>query len=566
MKYLGSHFAYFLSQGEVRRNIGALLKYLALLGAVVVVFSVLFHVIMLNVEGREHSWITGLYWTLTVMSTLGFGDITFTSDVGRLFSVVVLLSGIVLLLVMLPFVFIRFFYAPWLESRIRMRAPRRVPPDVTGHVIVTHWDTITPGLLARLDFLGIRGFVVEANPEVASRLHAEGVPVVAGEVDSPDTYAAMRAADARLVFANGADTVNTNITLTVREVAPSVPVAALVTSHDSIDVLELTGATHVLPLTNRLGEQLANRVNAGHARTHPIGRFHGLQIVEFPVHNTPFADRTIADTRLREETGVSIVAVWEGGRLLPADPTLRLSQSSVPVVVGTDEQIAELNELLVIYDANYEPVLVLGGGRVGRAAARALRRDGLRVHLIERRPELLGRIGDAADRVFIGDAADHAVLLEAGIAKAPSVLLTTHDDDTNVYLAVYCRRLNPDLRIVSRITHDRNIDAVVRAGADFVLSYASLGVDSVLSLLRGDEPVVLGEAAELYHVTAGRRLAGRTLVESEIGARTGMSVIAVQRDGTVDTRLGPDFRFAATDELLVLGSHEQRRALRELLN
>ena len=58
MKYLGSHFAYFLSQGEVRRNIGALLKYLALLGAVVLIFSVLFHVIMLNVEGREHSWIT----------------------------------------------------------------------------------------------------------------------------------------------------------------------------------------------------------------------------------------------------------------------------------------------------------------------------------------------------------------------------------------------------------------------------------------------------------------------------------------------------------------------------
>jgi transaldolase / glucose-6-phosphate isomerase len=36
-------------------------------------------------EGREHSWITGVYWTLTVMSTLGFGDITFETDLGRLF-------------------------------------------------------------------------------------------------------------------------------------------------------------------------------------------------------------------------------------------------------------------------------------------------------------------------------------------------------------------------------------------------------------------------------------------------------------------------------------------------
>ena len=42
-------------------------------------------------EGRSYSWITGFYWTLTTMSTLGFGDITFTSDIGKIFSVVVLL-------------------------------------------------------------------------------------------------------------------------------------------------------------------------------------------------------------------------------------------------------------------------------------------------------------------------------------------------------------------------------------------------------------------------------------------------------------------------------------------
>ena len=61
------------------------------------------------------------------MSTLGFGDIIFTSDVGRLFSIVVLLSGVVFLLVMLPFLFIRLFYAPWLEARVRTRAPREIP-------------------------------------------------------------------------------------------------------------------------------------------------------------------------------------------------------------------------------------------------------------------------------------------------------------------------------------------------------------------------------------------------------------------------------------------------------
>jgi hypothetical protein len=103
----------------------------------VTVYAVLFHLIIVHIEGQQHSWITGLYWTLVVMTTLGFGDITFTTDIGRLFSILVLLSGVVFLLVMLPFLFIRLFYAPWLESRVRLRAPREVPPGTSGHVIPT---------------------------------------------------------------------------------------------------------------------------------------------------------------------------------------------------------------------------------------------------------------------------------------------------------------------------------------------------------------------------------------------------------------------------------------------
>ena len=58
--------------------------------------------------------------------------------------------------------------------------------------------------------------------------------------------------------------------------------------------------------------------------------------------------------------------------------------------------------------------------------------------------------------MFEGDAADRHLLERAGIYERRSVLLTTNDDALNIYLAVYCRQLNPKLRIVSRITHERN--------------------------------------------------------------------------------------------------------------
>jgi Trk K+ transport system NAD-binding subunit len=101
----------------------------------------------------------------------------------------------------------------------------------------------------------------------------------------------------------------------------------------------------------------------------------------------------------------------------------------------------------------------------------------------------------------------------------------------NIYLSVYCRRLNPEARILTRITHERNIEAIRRAGADFVLSYASFGVQTVFSIVRGREIVVLGEDVNLFYVRLPPSLANKTLAEAEIGARTGLNVIGIQRNG-----------------------------------
>ena len=128
MKFIPSQLAYLTTDREARTNLRALGRYLLFLAALAALYAVLFHVIKLNVEHEQHSWVTGFYWTLVVMTTLGFGDITFTSDTGRIFSIIVLLSGVVFLLVMLPFLFIRLFYAPWLEARVRLRLHRAEVP------------------------------------------------------------------------------------------------------------------------------------------------------------------------------------------------------------------------------------------------------------------------------------------------------------------------------------------------------------------------------------------------------------------------------------------------------
>jgi Trk K+ transport system NAD-binding subunit len=562
MKYLASQFGFIFSGGETRKDLAALLKYFGFLILMVTVYAVLFHVIMNRIEGQEHSWITGFYWTLTVMTTLGFGDITFTSDIGRVFSMVVLVSGVVFLLVMLPFLFIRLFYAPWLESRVRLRAPREVPAATRGHVIITEYDAVASGLVERLAAAGIPYFIVEPDPARAARFVSDDLSVIAGENDSRITYERLQTPAARLVVANCEDTTNTNITLTVREVAPDVHVAAVVEEDDSVDILQLSGATTVLPLKRQLGESLANRVETGRAEAHVIGSFHGVQIAEFPVRDTLLAGALVRDTRLRELTGLSVVGLWERGRLKPAFPHTEIRPDAVAVVAGTAAQIRALDELIA-RDGPPAPVLVIGAGKVGQAAALALKQKRLVVSALDRDEKALAMLAPHVDEIHAGDAADRQTIERAGVGRAASVLLTTNDDAMNIYLAVYCRKLNPDLRIVSRITHERNVEAIHRAGADFVLSYTSLGVDGIMSLVSGGAMVTLGEGVRLFEVPVPPSLAGQPLSRTGIGSRTGLSVVAIQHQENLTTHLTGETVLTKGGTLVMLGDADQRQRFAE---
>lgn len=564
MKFLVSQFTYFLSDRQARRNLGALRTYLYFLFGIIALYSVLFHVLMAVFEEQEHSWLTGLYWTLTVMSTLGFGDITFHTDVGRLFSLVVLISGVVLLLIMLPFAFIRFFYAPWLEAQIRASAPRRLPAHVTGHVVICKLDSITNGLVRKLQVNQIPYCILEPDPVVATQLREDGMSVVAGEVDDPQTYEAINIREARLLLANADDPINTNILLTVRSLNTNLPIIAIAEEEDSLDIFALSGATYPLPLKMRLGDHLATRVSAGTGTAHEVGRFKDLVIVEFLVHDTPLSGISLRQAGLREKTGMNVVGIWQSGHLQRVNPDEALADTSVPVAIGTVEQVRQLNALLGEGTGQQHEVLVIGGGKVGRSAAASLKKRGVFVRLLDRDPSLEKELDPYCDRVIIGDAADRATLERAGIDKVSSVALTTNDDAQNIHLAVYCRRLKPHLSIVSRVTRERNIEAIYRAGADFVLSYASLGCEFITAYLLGREPVMVGEGAEFFSVQVTRTLSGKTLAESGIGANTGLVVIAIEEAGKTMTNPTAGTLLSSSARLLMLGTNPQRERFNEL--
>ncbi len=551
MKNISVQIAQMHQPRSAKRNIRALVRLFLVLGTLVGIYSVLFHLIMMW-EGQEHSWLTGFYWTLTVMSTLGFGDITFHSDLGRVFSILVLLTGVVFLLILLPFTVIQFFYMPWVEAQAAARTPRQLPPDTKGHIILTHDDPVSSSFIRKLEQFNYEYVLLVPEIDQAMRLHDQGVRIILGHLDDPETYRLARVDQAALVVSTQDDIVNTNITFTVRQVAPDVPLAATADKATSLEVLEHAGATSVLNLAEMMGKALARCMVGGDALTHIVGSVDGLLIAEANASRTPLVGKTLRENRL-SDLGVSVIGIWDRGDFQNATPDTLVGENTIMLLAGSAEQFAQYDEHFAIYNISTKPVVILGGGRVGRAAARALAARGVDYRIIERNP---GKAHDS-EHTIVGDATDPQVLREAGLDDAPAVLITTHDDNLNTYAAIYCRSVRSDILIICRSTLERNTETLHRAGADFVFSYASMGATSLFNLIKGRRIVTIAEGLDVFRLGVPRSLEGKTIVESGVREKTGCTILAVRNSNAeLVINPSPHMVLEADHEMVLVGSME----------
>ncbi len=549
MKLIFSELILLITKKQ-ERNIWKLAKFFLALIVMVTVYSILFHFLMIF-ESREFSWITGFYWTLTVMSTLGFGDITFTTDFGKLFSLIVLMSGIVFLLTMLPFTFIQFFYLPWLEAQARAKVLRELPRGTKGHVILTNYDPATITLAEKFRQYHHEYVVVVEDVPQALELQDLDFRVAVGELGDPQTYRRLKTEDAALVVANVDDMTNTNVAFTIREISHEVPIVANADLDDSVDILELAGSTHVFQFTKMLGQSLARRVLGTTTKANVIGKIESLLIAEAPAMRTPLVGKTLQQSKLRETIGINVVGVWERGRFIIPTAQTPIHPTTVLLMAGSADQLSEYDRKFgrdKIYQA---PVLILGGGRVGRAAADVLMERNIDYRIIEKKQKLI-----EDERYIHGSAADINTLMQAGIKTAPSIIITTHDDPTNIYLTIYCRRLSPDIQIISRANLERNISKLHTAGADLVMSYASMAASTILNLLKPDELLMLAEGLNIFRVVVPPSYVGKSLAESHIRSQSGCNVVAICNRKTMNITPEPSYRFSENNELILIGNEE----------
>ncbi|MDF1801408.1 Trk system potassium transporter TrkA [Thalassovita sp.] len=202
-----------------------------------------------------------------------------------------------------------------------------------------------------------------------------------------------------------------------------------------------------------------------------------------PVVNTPLRQLSELFSTLR----VVVVGVRREGTLFAPDPGDQLFVGDECYVFAVNEDVPRTMEVFGKVSQKQERVVIIGGGNVGLAVARALeqRVDRVRAKVIEKSRKRAERAADVLERTIVlnGDGLDSGLLAEANISRADAVLCVTDDDKTNMLAAVRAKTEGCPMAIA--LVNDPTLTPMMGAlGIDAYINPRATTVSSILRHIR----------------------------------------------------------------------------------
>jgi CPA2 family monovalent cation:H+ antiporter-2 len=290
--------------------------------------------------------------------------------------------------------------------------------------------------------------------------------------------------------------------------------------------------------------------------------------------------------------GASIISMIATPFLIKAAPRLAYAAQSFfspgsvlePAVTGFRPQ-----ESPVLH----EHVVIVGYGLNGRNLARVLRRVGIPYVALELNAEAVRDAGTQGERIIYGDATRREVLHHVHVEHARILVIAISDPVATRHTAWLARQMNPDIHLIVRTRYMSELHDLIELGADDVIpeefetsieifsrvlkeygtprheihrQVAEVRSEGYQMLRSPSLPMtsaseiadaLAGASTDTVLVEPGSRVVGKSIGDLRLRSTTGVTVIAVVREGQTDINPGPDLRIEAEDVLVLLGNPEQ---------
>ena len=312
----------------------------------IILFYMLLFIRIMTLEGQTEyaNLYDAFYWVISTLTTVGYGDITVTSHIGKIYSVFVQLSGIPLVFGILFTIII----IPWIENVIHSNIPTRASKKLNDHIIICGYNRLIETLIEELEENDVPYILIEEDPQLVKDLLKKNIHTIFGTVYDEETLRSANIKKAHFLIANRSDEMNANIVLTARNIS-DLNIIAVVEDRSNKKYLKYAGASSVVSPKEMFGRFIGRKAADPFVNrlTGATEFFEGVSIVELPIYpKSPLIGRTMKNAAIRERTGANIVGMWKGGTLtfiIRSDEVIK--DNSVLLAIGSTEQLSRLKKL-----------------------------------------------------------------------------------------------------------------------------------------------------------------------------------------------------------------------------
>ena len=297
------------------------------------------------------SFFDALYMTVVTVGTVGYGDIVPKTDVGRAFTMVLIIAGVGMTYYTLTFL-IGLAVEGQLKNILGRRGMNRKIAALKNHIIVCGAGRVGSNVIQRLRHEADEFVVIESDQTVYDQLVEDKVLAVHGDATRDEVlqFAGLCAAKG-VITTLSHDADNVYVTLTAKSLNPNVVIVARAERPEAEEKLRRAGAGTVIFPSVMGGRQMVSAITRPVIMDFVENVFYNqelhLDIAEIAVAaRSPLAGRTLAASGIKDRFDSIVVAVKRGDQLITTpDAGLTLSGGDIMIVIGHRGPLGELVKL-----------------------------------------------------------------------------------------------------------------------------------------------------------------------------------------------------------------------------
>ena len=327
---------------------GKKVKYLLYFGVIVAIGSGGFY----TIGGDEWSIIDSIYMTIITLSTVGFGEVYPLSDLGKLWTVIVIIFGVS--------GFAAIVYELGAEliqmNTYRSRTMRKKISKLKSHYIICGYGRMGAVIAGELYKKGIPFVIVEINESKINKIQDIGYMHIYGDATMDDILieAGIEGCEGIVVVLEN-DQDNLFVTMSSRNLNKDAYIISRCALHETGKKLKRAGANKVVNPYITGGHRMAELLISPFVEDTvsletPNDMAIDFSLEEFAVERLSTYDgKTIAETKLREDHGLLIVGISnvDGETELNPGSEKRLLSGQKIMIIGSQENLIRFKKYII---------------------------------------------------------------------------------------------------------------------------------------------------------------------------------------------------------------------------